>query len=94
MTAPRPDYETLRTHLDTTQRLGRLLYASPHPAACDELIGALKAALRAAQGLYRPTATGCLTHPAGPVEPEPQPGDTRCLLCNGRRRGTRPREAR
>jgi hypothetical protein len=86
----------VRAAISTASDIAYNLEAAPSPDGVEELLDALRRALRSAGGLTPGGAgggTGCREHPGGPVDPlhgddeDPlPPGWGRCLLCNDRRR--------
>ncbi|WP_424215997.1 hypothetical protein ACN20G_28025 (plasmid) [Streptomyces sp. BI20] len=77
---------SLRTQADRAhQAVAGLTVNSPRHAV-RAVATALQEAFRTAHALGLPVATGCTTHPAGPVDPDPPRGRTPCLLCNNRLR--------
>ncbi|MFF2612295.1 hypothetical protein [Kitasatospora sp. NPDC058046] len=84
----------LRVHLAAANDLGFHLSLTSTADEFEALAEALKEAYDlAAQLARRTTRTGCAEHPQGPVDPTPEDGWGRCLLCNSRRRTGRARRA-
>lgn len=77
---------TLRTQAERAQAAVAALTIDSPRHAIRTAATALQEAYRTAHALGLPIATGCTTHPAGPVDPDPPPGRTACLFCNNRTR--------